>query len=90
MMTVAATREEQLKDSYMIFVLLAILVTPFLPVLLKGKCPKCGKRKLETVEKADAGPYISHHTCSACKTNFTREKSGPLVAVEEDVLVSQS
>ena len=80
-----------MKDSYMLFVLLAILVTPFLPILLKGKCPKCGKRKLESQEKDDlAGPFISHHACSNCKTRFIKERSGPLQAVEEDVLAHQS
>ena len=79
-----------MKDWYMIFVLLAILVTPFLPILLKGKCPKCGKRKLELLERDDNNSFVSHHACAECKTRFIKERSGPLQAVEEDVLAHQS
>jgi len=79
-----------MKDSYMIFVLLAILVTPLLPALLKGKCPNCGKRKLETAEgAADKGqsPYISYFSCSACHSKFMRDKSGPLQPLHDDASV---
>jgi len=86
----AFKRGRRVKDWYMIFVLLAILVTPFLPILLKGKCPQCGKRKLESLEKDDNSPFVSHHACGNCKTRFTRERSGPLQPVEEDVLAHQS
>lgn len=74
-----------MKDSYMIFVLLAVMITPFLPQLLKGKCPSCGKRKLEALDSAPDGaeetPFLSYHACKNCLTNFRREKSGPLQAM---------
>lgn len=77
-----------MKDSYMVFVLLAVMITPFLPQLLKGKCPVCGKRRLEALEAcpdgtdSDPGPYISYHTCKNCCKIFRRVKSGPLTVVE--------
>lgn len=75
-----------MKDSYMVFVLLAVMLTPFLPLMLKGKCPACGKRKLETLETPQATDenaisYTSHHRCKACSATFTRERSGPLTPV---------
>lgn len=75
-----------MKDSYMVFVLLAVMITPFLPQLLKGKCPACGKRRLEALEVCPDGgepdPFISYHTCKNCCKNFRRVKSGPLTVVE--------
>lgn len=79
-----------MKDSHMLFVLAAILITPFLPFILKGKCPGCGKRKLETIEAAAAGdgreanPFIAYFQCKACQLKFVRERSGPLKALAED------
>lgn len=83
-----------MKDSHMLFVLLAILITPFLPVLLKGKCPSCGKRKLESLDHNDGGisggdtnPYLAYFHCKACQTRFVREKSGPMQAIIDDKTV---
>jgi transposase-like protein len=78
-----------MKDSHMIFVLLAVLITPFLPFILKGKCPQCGKRKLESIESPESigktsSPFIAYFTCNACRTNFMREKSGPLTPMSDD------
>jgi hypothetical protein len=75
-----------MKDSYMIFVLLAVMITPFLPQLLKPKCPSCTKRKLETLENETAtsqeeGKYITYFNCKACQGRFKREKSGPIEAL---------
>lgn len=73
-----------MKDSYMIFVILAVLFTPFLPLVLKSKCPSCGKRKLEKlgteiVEGADAfKTYVTRYRCHACMKHFEQEKSGKL------------
>lgn len=76
-----------MKDSYMIFVILAVLATPLLPLFLKSKCPSCGKRKLEklgtqTVESANqTKTYVTNYRCHACLKHFQQEKSGQLKEV---------
>ena len=73
-----------MKDSYMIFVILAVLFTPFLPLVLKGKCPSCGKRKLEklgteVLQAEDASKtYMTKYRCHACMKHFEQEKTGKL------------
>jgi len=73
-----------MKDSYMIFVILAVLFTPFLPLVLKGKCPSCGKRKLEklgteVLEAPDsAKTFVTRYRCHACLKHFQQEKTGQL------------
>ncbi|MCW5821737.1 MAG: hypothetical protein KIT34_02980 [Cyanobacteria bacterium TGS_CYA1] len=73
-----------MKDSYMIFVILAVLATPLLPLFLRSKCPSCGKRKLEkmgteTIESAELNKtYITKYRCHACLKHFEQEKSGQL------------
>jgi endogenous inhibitor of DNA gyrase (YacG/DUF329 family) len=84
-----------MKDWYMVLVLAAVIVTPFLPLILKGKCPKCGKRKLEPLESAEAvgksaNPYIAYFSCSACQSHFMRDKSGPMRPLEQESPVSIS
>jgi transposase-like protein len=83
----------EMKDSHMLFVLLAILVTPFLPFILKGKCPSCAKRKLESLEQPPAGfqsaepnPFLSYYRCKNCRTQFVRERSGPLTPLTDQAL----
>lgn len=69
------------------FVILAVVVTPFLPSFLKGKCPSCSKRKLDSFEpegvEAAPGTYITYFLCQNCQTRFQRDKSGPLVPIEK-------
>jgi len=84
-----------MQDSYMIFVLLAVLVTPLLPGLLKAKCPNCNKRKLETIEASQTAsrrpnPHIAHFSCSACQSKFMRDKSGPMQPIPDDSAVGIS
>lgn len=72
-----------MKDNYMIFVLLAVMLTPLFPVLLKSKCPSCKKRKLEhletvTQEIKNKATFITYYVCHHCKQQFLRVKSGPL------------
>ena len=78
-----------MKDSYMVFVLFAVLITPFLPQLLKAKCPSSNKRKLDSVESpasadkaADEQRFVTYFKCKACDADFSREKSGPLVKIQ--------
>lgn len=71
-----------MKDAYMVFVLIVVVMTPFLPLLWKNKCPACNKRKLVGVERTpapeDEGRYLTYFACQNCQSEFTREKSGPL------------
>jgi hypothetical protein len=76
-----------MKDWHMLIVVLIVMLTPFLPLILKGKCPKCGKRKLETSEEntnASPNPFIAYLSCTACNAKFLREKSGPLQPLPDD------
>lgn len=68
-----------MKDYYMIFVLAAVLITPFLPGLLRAKCPSCNKRSLLSLQSPEeANNYISTFQCKSCQKDFHKEKSGPL------------
>lgn len=78
-----------MKESYMWFVILAVIITPFLPSMIKGKCPNCHKRKLEPFEPDLAEPhppgtYISYFLCRNCEIRFQRDKSGPLIPLQAD------
>lgn len=70
------------------FVIAAVLVTPFLPTFLKGKCPSCNKRKLDSYEpdssETKPGTYITYFLCQNCQMRFRRDKSGPLEAMPAD------
>ena len=70
-------------DFFMLLVLLALLASPFLPALLRGKCPVCLKRKLEQLETIRAEilkrqTFVTYYVCHNCNTRFQRDKSGPL------------
>jgi len=75
-----------MKDWHWIFVFAVILITPFLPNILREKCPGCRRRKLQSLETlkvhSDNGPdsfsYITFYQCDRCKSLFKRNKSGPL------------
>ncbi len=80
-----------MKDSFMIFVIMAVLITPFLPNFLKAKCPNCGRRKLDALEQAnepEEPTYITYFACKNCEMRFQRDKSGPLVPLKSDVIPS--
>jgi hypothetical protein len=81
---------KEMKDWYMVFVLIAVLVTPLLPQLLKKKCPKCTKRALSSLEAnpdetAPSNPYLSFYACQACGSRFKQVKSEPLVLLDEEL-----
>lgn len=70
-----------MKDWYMIFALLAVIATPMFPYLLKTKCPKCAKRKLEhleTVQNEGSSEYFTYYKCHACDSDFVQKRSGKL------------
>jgi hypothetical protein len=84
-----------MQDSHMLIVVLIVLVTPFLPQILKGKCPSCKKRKLETLELADTAgkaqnPYVAYFVCTACRSKFRREKSAPMEPMPDEEAVGVS
>jgi hypothetical protein len=79
-------REVPMKDLHWIFIFAAILITPFLPAMIRGKCPGCGKRKLQSLDTlklhadSDSSPftYITLYRCDSCDSLFKRTKSGSL------------
>lgn len=81
------------RDSFMILVLIVVMLTPFFPVLLKGICPKCKKRKLEsleTVQSEDEREYVTFYRCHNCQAQYKRLRSGPFeqTNVDEKELVA--
>ncbi len=79
-----------MKDNYMILVLLAIMLTPFFPILLKSKCPVCKKKKLEHLESVNTAAegqrqnFITYYRCHNCENEFERVRSGPLKQVSAE------
>ncbi|MBC7998694.1 MAG: hypothetical protein IAF58_12170 [Leptolyngbya sp.] len=75
-----------MKDWHWVIVFASILITPFLPALMKAKCPSCKKRKLNNLDtlrsyeenEEDEKIYFTFHRCSACQTCFKQQNSGPL------------
>lgn len=70
-----------MKDWYMIFALLAVIATPMFPFLLKTKCPRCSRRKLEhleTVQNKESAEYYTFYRCHSCSCTFKQKRSGKL------------
>ncbi len=70
-----------MKDWYMIFALLAVILTPMFPYLLKSKCPRCSKRKLEhleTVQNEQSAEFFTFYRCHSCGGDFRQKRSGKL------------
>lgn len=75
-----------MKDWHWFVIFAVILITPFLPIFLRSKCPACGKRRLDqkdTIKVNDqvAGTvsFLSFVNCLDCNQWFKRERTGPLV-----------
>lgn len=71
----------------MIFALLAVIATPMFPWLLKSKCPRCSKRKLEHLESvhvdgAKSSDFYTYYKCHSCQTSFRQKRSGKLETFE--------
>ena len=67
-------------DVCMILIVLAVLASPFLPLVLKSKCPVCSKRKLQHLETLNTETgggrtFITYYRCHNCDSSFQREKS---------------
>ncbi|HEY9712232.1 MAG TPA: hypothetical protein V6C72_02105 [Chroococcales cyanobacterium] len=81
-----------LKDWHWIFVFAAILITPFLPAILRDKCPACKRRKLQSIETlkllgeegSSSYNYVTFYRCDRCSEYFKRNKSGPLKPSSND------
>jgi len=76
-----------MQDAHWFFIFAAILITPFLPGLLRSKCPKCKKRKMQSLDtvkiRSEDSPshftYVTLYRCDACRGLFKRTKSGSLM-----------
>ena len=83
-----------MKDWYMIFALLAVIATPMFPYLLKSKCPRCAKRKLEHLESikmagAKRSDLFTYYRCHACQGSFRQKRSGKLELCDSQEWESQ-
>jgi len=74
----------------MLLVVLAVLASPFLPIMLKSKCPACDKKKLEHLEtvtpenESGKKTFITLYHCHNCNKQFQRVKSGPLLEIQTE------
>lgn len=81
-----------MKDLHWFIVFGLILATPFLPSLLKAKCSKCGKRKVQSLEtvrvKAEEEPsgftFVALYQCDHCEGLFKKIKNGPFIESSEE------
>ena len=80
-----------MKDWHWVLVFASILITPFLPALMKAKCPECKKRKLNSLEtlrdfaaQDQERIYNTFHRCDACLAYFKQVNSKPLVPSSHD------
>lgn len=76
-----------MKDWHWFLVFASILITPFLPALMKAKCPECGKRKLNSLDtlrdytvSETERIYNSFHRCDACLAYFKQKNGAALTA----------
>lgn len=73
-----------MKDWHWFLILGSVMITPFLPLLLKSKCMSCGKRKLQSIdtlrlcpEGGDGSPtYLTFYKCDHCGQHFKRNRTG--------------
>lgn len=79
---------QAMKEWYWFAIVGALVSIAFAPSFLKGKCPKCSKRKLVTVPLDDATTralaaegnerqFLSFYTCGGCDAQLLRERTGP-------------
>lgn len=80
-----------MKDWHWILVFASILITPFLPALMKAKCPECKKRKLNSLDtlrdynvEGEERVYNTFHRCDACLTYFKAVNSKPMTVSSHD------
>jgi hypothetical protein len=81
-------QQAMLKEWYWGAIVLALIMVAFAPSFLKGKCIKCGKRNLRTVDISDPDlerlhqgnkeTYTVFLRCDACQAKFKKVRSGPL------------
>jgi hypothetical protein len=84
-----------LKEWYWLFIFAALVAVAFAPSFLKGKCPRCSKRKLvsfeldnhvrKSIEAEHANrQFLTFYTCHSCGAHLFRERTGPF----EDALAA--
>ena len=86
-----------LKEWYWLVIFAALVAVAFAPSFLKGKCPKCNKRKLVSVDLDSsiqekirnehgrgANSFFSFYWCSACGAKLYRDRSGPFQDASAD------
>lgn len=80
-----------MKDWHWVLVFASILITPFLPALMKAKCPECKKRKLNSLETmrdfaatGEERMYNTFYRCDACLAYFKQVNSKPMVTSSHD------
>lgn len=82
----------KMKDLHWFIVFGLLLATPFLPSILKAKCPKCGKRKvqsLDTFKVPDDGEpsgytFVALYRCDSCAELFKKIKEGQMLESSEE------
>lgn len=84
-----------MKDFHWYIVFGTILLTPFLPILLKAKCPACGKRKLHELETVPPGheelpeseknTFVTFFLCENCGKRWKRVRTLKLQPAEDPV-----
>jgi hypothetical protein len=76
-----------LKEWYWGVIYAALIAVAFAPTLLKAKCPKCRKRKLETVDidqrtreelqRREDAQFLTFYRCTACGARLMRQRTAP-------------
>ena len=81
-----------MKEWYWGVILLALIAVAFAPSFLKGKCPKCNKRAVRSVDadrtivqqvaagesRSDEARYTFYFRCDHCQARFKRVRTAPM------------
>jgi hypothetical protein len=83
-----------LKEWYWIVIVGAIVSMAFTPTFLKGKCPKCKKRALKTVDveqdvrellqEKENRAFLTFFRCEHCDARQMRELTGAFEDAQDD------
>src|SRR5262245_31265367 len=77
-----------MKEWYWLVIMAALVAVAFAPTFLKSKCPRCGKKKLisvdldqlvrEKLESANGNRlFLTFFRCENCLARVFRERTGP-------------
>lgn len=81
-----------MKDLHWFIVFGLLLATPFLPAILKAKCPKCGKRKVQSLDtlrvpaedEASGITFVALYRCDSCRELFKKVKNGQMLESSQE------